>query len=161
VSMKAVSSAQREAICRRIAQAREGAALTPEGLAQHLSAFFGVAVSARDIHRYEKSKVPWSLLDAIGRVTGTSRAWLLYGDAELEHPPLRFDERGGANRDDELGATTAAPWSLSRSRALAGLALGLLLGVTLLALTGSRPVAVLALVATVVLIWLRQPARRS
>lgn len=159
--MKALSSAQREAICRRIAQAREAAALTPEGLAQHLNALFGVAVSARDIHRYEKSKVPWSLLDAIGQATGTSKAWLLYGDADLEAASIPLGERASATTGDELGAPTAPPWRLSRGRALAGLALGLLLGVTLQAVTGSTPAAVLALVATVVLIWLRQrPARR-
>lgn len=157
--MHGASKVQREATCRRIAQAREAAGLTQEALAQHLNALFGVAVSVRDIHRYEKSRVPWYLLDEIGRLTGTSKAWLLYGDREIGGVPSRLPERAGATFD-EVGTAKAAAWRLSRGRALAGLALGLLLGVTVQSATQSTPAAVVVLVATVLVAWLRTSPRR-
>jgi hypothetical protein len=152
---------QREAICRRVAQAREGAGLTPEGLAQHLGALFGKAVTGRDVRRYEKATVPWHLLEEIGRVTGTSKAWLVYGESRPEETqrfpvePPRGSAEAAEARD---GVGHRQP---TRGRALVGLALGFLVGVSVQAATGSIPGAFVALVATVLLVWFRGPPSRT
>jgi hypothetical protein len=121
---------QHKEVCRRLAEAREVAGLTQEGLAQNLTGRVGYAVTARDVQRFERSSIPWELLDDIGRVTGASTAWLLYGGDE----------------PDVAGSSPPPPHRVpSAGRAVAGLLLGLLAAIAVERATGSLPVAVIVL----------------
>jgi hypothetical protein len=120
-------------------------------------------VTARDVRRYEKATVPWHLLEEIGRVTGTSKAWLIYGESRPDETQLFPVEppRGSAEAMEELGTARARRRQPSRARALVGLALGFLVGVSVQAATGSTPAAFVALVATVFLVWFRGAPSRT
>jgi transcriptional regulator with XRE-family HTH domain len=155
---------QREQICERVAWARRAAGLSQEGLAQNLSACSGSPVSVRQVRRYEKSRVPWALLDDLARLTGTTREWLLYGEGETRAAEAPSELREHSVRGWQLveesaaGATHSPP---SAGRVALGLVLGFLVGVAIQSATGSTPAAVVALTAIVMIAWLRRaPARR-
>lgn len=150
---------RRQAVCRRIALARSGSGLTREGLARSLSACTGLDVSARDVRRFERWRVPWQLLDEIARLTGTSPRWLLYGEGpgpEAAPEATASVEAKAADAEPAGGE----PWRPSAWRVVLGLFLGFLVGVAILALTGSTPTAVAGLLAIVLIGFLRSAPRR-
>lgn len=167
--MPATFREQREAICRRVGEARQASGRSREGFSQNLAACSRLAVSARDVRRFERTHVPWAHLDEIARLTGTTRDWLLHGDSEAragEAPeelwagsiwddpsPFRGDP-GSVGRPPGRGRT-----SVPIDRIVRGVLLGVPLGLAVQALT--RPAlgaVVLALAVGVSL--LRQPKDR-
>ena len=152
-----IERSRRQAICRRIAHARAAAYLTEDELAGRLSAGSG-RVSARDVRRFETSRVPWLLLDDIASLTGTSRGQLLYGGEEPEQEPdPRWPTGPGPGAAEGRDPTAAAGPRPPRSRALVGLAAGFAVAVAVQATTGSTPLAVLLLAGLVLLAVLRGP----
>lgn len=144
------------AICERIAQAREAAGLTREGLAQHLSAWAGTRLTERDVRAFERTRVPWSLLDDVARLTGTSTGWLLYGRAEGAPPAA-----AGRAEAPALGTEAAAGRDSrrpTRARVALGLALGVLVGLVAQAAAHSRLAALAGLLVAAAIV-LRTPAR--
>lgn len=155
---------QREQICGRVAQAREAAGLTQEGLAQSLTACTGIQVTARDMRRYEKSRVPWRLLDDVAVLTRTSTAWLLHGTSasgEAARTPPVETLTGWEPAEEHLGEKAPLGARLSRGRVMLGLSLGFLLAVNVQYATGSTPVAVFALLVVMSLSCLGRPSSRS
>jgi transcriptional regulator with XRE-family HTH domain len=155
---------QREQICRRVAQAREAAGLTQEGLAQSLTACTGVQVTARDVRRYEKSRVPWRLLDDVALLTRTSTEWLLHGKSEsggAARTPSGETLLAGEPAEEHPQEKAWVGARLSRGRVMLGLSLGFLLAANVQYATGSTPVAVFALLVIVSLSWLGRASSRS
>jgi hypothetical protein len=140
-------------VCRRIAAARSASGLTPAGLAQSLTACTGLDVSARDVRRFERSRVPWRFLEEIARLTETSTDWLLYGEGP---PPGAHvsPERGGAEAAGASGDGDGV-WRPSAGRVTLGLLLGFLAGVAILAMTGSVPVAVAGTITITLIAYVR------
>ena len=156
--MRHVAPLHDEEICRRIAEAREACGLTQTGLAQNLSAYTGATLTARDVRRYERSRVPWHLLDDLARITGTSRGWLLYGDAAGK-PESLWERRAQTSGRGDAVEQTGVPARASRAPIVLGLALAFLLAVAVERLTSSLPAAFFALLVVVGIAWIREAHR--
>jgi hypothetical protein len=146
------------AVCRRIALARSASGLTRQGLAQSLTACTGLEVSARDVGRFERSRVPWQLLDEIARLTGTSATWLLYGEESSADAPPGLAETAAGDTADANAAGDEV-WRPSRGRIAAGLVFGFLIGVGIQAATHSTPAAVVAAITIALIAFLRSSPR--
>ena len=152
----------RGAICHRVHDARLACGMTHEGFAQNLTVASGKVVSPRDVRRYERSRVPWELLDEIARLTGTSRDWLLSGDSE--HAPGELWEK--SVWDDAPGAPVAAESASSPrphlpiARLLRGILLGIPLALGVQVMTGTPALGGVVLVLAVGASLLREPRAR-
>lgn len=65
-------------ICQRIKQARKGAGLTQQEMADLLD------LTLRGYQNYEKARAPFRRLDDIARLTGVSQEWLLHGEPKAQ-----------------------------------------------------------------------------
>ena len=149
---------QREATCRRLGHARDAACLTREELAHNLTACTGIPVKASDVRRFEKSRVPWALLDEVARLTGTSRRWLLYGDEEAGAPDLLWEGsvfEGPPTQAVEQLPAHGGVLGIGRGRLLYGVLLGAALGLLLQLLTGMAVLGPLGLVLGLGIVLLR------
>lgn len=80
----------RASIALRLAEARERAGLTQEELGDLLH------VHWRTIQNYESpriDRIPWDRLDEWGRITDTTKEWLLHGDPGAEEASLMSELR--------------------------------------------------------------------
>ena len=110
-------------------------------------------MSARDVRRFERSRVPWRFLEEIARLTETSTDWLLYGEGP---PPGAHVSRERADAE-AAGASGEGDgvWGPSAGRVTLGLLLGFLAGVAILAMTGSVPVAVAGTITITLIAYVR------
>jgi hypothetical protein len=140
--------------------ARSASGLTRRGLAQSLTACTGLEVSTRDVRRFERSRVPWQLLDEIARLTGTSTNWLLYGEESSVDAPPRLAETVD-HRAHDPNATDDGVWRPSGGRVAIGLVLAFLVGVAIQAATGSVPAAVVAAISIALIAYVRSSSGRG